>query len=361
MSHFVVMVVTPNGTDAELEKAMLPFHEFGCTGLDNEYVQNIDQLPEARELYRTETTRRYKDASGKLHDPYSDEFYREPTPEESKAVSMGGAGHCNGVSYTSKDWGDGRGYRAKVHFMPAGWQKIEVPQHEVRTFAEFVKYYYGRAAIEGDAAPDLKDKDKHKYGWCRVVNGEVTELIARDNPNHKWDWYTEGGRWSDYFIPKNKNATTTKGRKRDIDFAAKRAKGEAEAAAEWDIVDKAVSAHMAGYKSWDATRKAHGENYDAARKEYSEQPAVKAFHVSKERWLESLDDYLIPRAEYIKREGLRCITPFAFLRDGKWAEKGRMGWWACVSDEKENWGAQFADLLGAVPDDHFLTIVDCHT
>ena len=284
MSHFVVMVVTPNGTDAELEKAMLPFHEFGCTGLDNEYVQNIDQLPEARELYRTETT---------------------------------------------------------------------------RTFAEFVEYYYGRAAIEGDAAPDLKDK--HKYGWCRVVNGEVTELINRDNPNHKWDWYTEGGRWSDYFIPKNKNATTTKGRKRDIDFAAKRAKGEAEAAAEWDIVDKAVSAHMTGYKSWDATREAHGENYDAARKEYSEQPAVKAFHASKERWLESLDDYLMPRAEYVKRKGLKCITPFAFLRDGKWAEKGHMGWWACVSDEKENWGTQFADLLGAVPDDHFLTIVDCHT
>lgn len=354
------MVVTPNGTQEELDKAMAPFHEFGCTGLDNEYVQNIDQLPEARELYKKETTRRYKDSDGKLHDPYADEFYREPTPEESKAVSMGGTGHCNGVSYTSKDWGDGRGYRAKVHFVPAGWSEVEVPQSDVRTFAEFIEYHYGRDVIEGKAAPDLKEK--HKYGWCRMVNGEVTELIDRDNPDHKWDWYTEGGRWSDYFIPKNRNATTTKGRKRDIDFARMRSEREAVAAGEWDTVNKAIAPHLAGYKTWESVLKAHAEDYEAARKEYREQPAVVAFHKNdRDRIFDSVDNYLMPRQQYITNEGLRRITSFAFLRDGKWAEKGRMGWWACVSEEKENWGAQFADLLGAVPEDHFLTIVDCHT
>ena len=37
MSHFVVMVI---GEDPEAELA--PFHEFECTGLDDQYVQDVD-------------------------------------------------------------------------------------------------------------------------------------------------------------------------------------------------------------------------------------------------------------------------------------------------------------------------------
>lgn len=359
MSHFAVMVVTKNGTEKELEKALAPFHEFECTGTDDEFVKNVDQLPEAREHYETATTRRYKSTDGKLHEPYADEFYRDPTPEEVAEIGvMGGTGCSNGLSYTSKDWGDGRGYRAKISFIPAGFVEVTVPQREVRTFAEFIEYEYGRAVVNGDDKPDPKE---HKYGWCRIKNGEVVELVDRTNPNAQWDWWTAGGRWSDYLVPKNgTKATPFHGRKRDIDFAAKRAECEAVAAIEWDIVDRAVSAHLKDYKKWDVVRDACGNDYDKARTDYNSQPAVKAFRESKERWLDSLDNYLMPKAAYVAQQGLRGITPFAFLRDGKWAQKGEMGWWACVSNEKENWNAQFADLLGAVPDEHFLTIVDCH-
>ena len=37
MSHFVVLVV---GND--IEKQLQPFHEFECTGIDDEYVQDVD-------------------------------------------------------------------------------------------------------------------------------------------------------------------------------------------------------------------------------------------------------------------------------------------------------------------------------
>jgi hypothetical protein len=37
-----VLVVTKSGRDAELIEALQPFHEFECTGNDDEYVQDID-------------------------------------------------------------------------------------------------------------------------------------------------------------------------------------------------------------------------------------------------------------------------------------------------------------------------------
>lgn len=50
------------------------------------------------------------------------------------------------------------------------------------------------------------------------------------------------------------------------------------------------------------------------------------------------------------------------LKDGVWYEKGRMGWWACVHDEKEEdtWRNMFNKLLDETPDSELLTICDCH-
>lgn len=44
MSHFAVLVV------GEVEHNLAPFHEFECTGTDNEFVQDVDQTEEARAL-----------------------------------------------------------------------------------------------------------------------------------------------------------------------------------------------------------------------------------------------------------------------------------------------------------------------
>ena len=43
MSHFTVMVV---GDDVDYQLA--PFHEFECTGVDDEFVQNIDKLAQTK-------------------------------------------------------------------------------------------------------------------------------------------------------------------------------------------------------------------------------------------------------------------------------------------------------------------------
>ena len=57
------------------------------------------------------------------------------------------------------------------------------------------------------------------------------------------------------------------------------------------------------------------------------------------------------------------LTTFAVIKDGKWYEKGEMGWWgACVSNEKDKevWYKEFHKILEEQDPETLLTLVDCH-
>ena len=55
---------------------------------------------------------------------------------------------------------------------------------------------------------------------------------------------------------------------------------------------------------------------------------------------------------------------FAFRTpDGEWHERGEMGWWAIVSNEKEknDWETEFKNVIDEFKDeDIYVTLVDCH-
>lgn len=55
--------------------------------------------------------------------------------------------------------------------------------------------------------------------------------------------------------------------------------------------------------------------------------------------------------------------PFAYVEpNGVWKERGEMGWFACVSNEKDEnvWNEEFNNFLKSLPDDAYVTVVDCH-
>lgn len=56
------------------------------------------------------------------------------------------------------------------------------------------------------------------------------------------------------------------------------------------------------------------------------------------------------------------FTTFAVvLPNGRWYEKGSMGWWAIVTDEKEDWTEKYKEkFLDTADPSWILTIVDCH-
>lgn len=76
------------------------------------------------------------------------------------------------------------------------------------------------------------------------------------------------------------------------------------------------------------------------------------FEKTNEAYIHELDmDYLLEH------------TPFCFVtEDGEWREKGEMGWWGSVSNEKteDSWKQQFVNYVKSLDSDCLVTVVDFH-
>lgn len=365
MSHFTVLVIGDN-----VEKQLAPFHEFECTGRDDEYVQDIDKTDDERANFEESTVRKVRLADGTVIGRYDDACYRDPTTEELKKIGpISGFGVCHGMSYDTKDWGDGRGYRAKVWHLPEGAEELE-ERHS--SFADYLRWSHDDSFIvpHGEK-PDIDDD--HKYGYAlQDENGEITKVIDRTNPNAKWDWYLVGGRWAGFFKLKP-GATGHRGkngvmgsckseggadqvRKGDIDIAGMRAEAATKAGEEYDKVHAVIAGRE--WIAWDDCRQINEGDIEAARAQYNGQPVVQ--DVRKLAAFLELDAFKVSREDYTKSAADRVIRTFAVLKDGQWYERGEMGWWGSVSEEKDDWQAQFSELIDGLPDDALLTVVDCH-
>ena len=67
--------------------------------------------------------------------------------------------------------------------------------------------------------------------------------------------------------------------------------------------------------------------------------------------------------DYVSKIDWEDILPFAFVTPiGEWHERGKMGWWACVFNEKatDNWESEFKEFLGSLDEDTIVTVVDCY-
>ena len=206
----------------------------------------------------------------------------------------------------------------------------------------------------GQWVRDYHDFEMHDGKWGRWTN-----------PNKKWDWWVVGGRWSNSLYLRC-GAKVDQARKVDVDIDAAISAGAAKMASEWDAMDKATGGDR--WTSWvdilgggDPSKVPYKE-IEEARPKYWNQPALaKLKAVEQFSRFRDLDDLLLPRAEYILIKGKRCASMFALLHNGQWHQRGQMGWWASVSDDKGNsWDDEYFRLFDAIPNDHFVTVVDCH-
>lgn len=236
---------------------------------------------------------------------------------------------------------------------------------------------------------------QEEFGYRRDKNGE--RFGYYENPNAKWDWYQIGGRWTGFFklkpavvfnpstgieIPVYSRPTAKVGQpglmtkpctdfsradqamKWDIDFEEMRNEAAREAEKTWDEVDALMGPRdKHHFKPWKVFRtKYYPESIDRARTEYHRQPAVINLHKNQKfsfffdsEWL-----LLATREQYIARARARAISTFAVLMDGKWYQRGDMGWWGMVSNESYNWEEEFGKLLDSIPQTTLLTVCDCH-
>lgn len=197
----------------------------------------------------------------------------------------------------------------------------EIPSYyqvDYNTAEEWVEDWYGYSYVEGKG-----------WGYWR-------------NPKAKWDWYLIGGRWTGFYDLKLRAkegfvgtpglmtsrasaGSVDQARKKDIDWEAMRKRIALKAAKDWDELHKDKKEGKA--LAW---------LYDIKPEDTKE--------------------------SYVERLSRNPGSTFALLKDGQWYERGEMGWWGVVTDEKQkcDWGSEFEALLDEIPDDAVLTVVDCH-
>lgn len=352
MSHFSVLVIGPDH-----EAQLAPFHEFECTGTDDQYVQDIDKTAEAREEFASRTEDRLQAPDGTLHSFFDDRG--EWRPEFSQADP------------------DGFGSWRRKRFVPDDYSVVKVPVAQVMSLAKFAEDWYGWKVVPNGKQPDTSDE--HKYGYILTdAAGNVVKCIDRTNPNAQWDWYQVGGRWSGFLKLKpgakgeigepgvmgsnfaRGDDRADRALKRDVDFDGMREQAGEKAGALWDKA-KAIRGDLT-WEPWASVRARM--DIEAARSFYHAQPAVVALvHGDRDAFGWDLDDTLSgPREAFIQAARDRAGCTFAILYKGEWTERGSMGWFGCVSGEMDEgkWHRMFASLIDGLPGDTMLTVVDCH-
>lgn len=385
MSHFTCAVILderPTDENQLLEKALQPFHEYECTGIKDEFVVFVDEHADCLREYTEDTTEIWIAEDGERKSRYDDCFYRDPTPEEAEKIGpMPGTGFGGGgPSYHSKDWGDGRGYRAKVRMndqerQALGWTKQEITHRDSGQYES------------------LNDFARN-YRCYEIENGRIGRWT---NPQAQWDWWVIGGRWRGMIVAKDPSKAIV-GRDGvmgsnfdaqgvdgcavgNMDLKAMRAQKVAarRRGVMKSIQDKGIEWDEA-LEIWQAYVDAQAADFSAFHAQRSEGPH-KAYH----QWIDALPedspvkvfhrgplgncwgDWVagIPKTERDPLAWIERAPPlgcYAVLKDGKWYAKGEMGWWG-MSDDKHSqkeWDDKFAEMLAELPPEKWLVVVDCH-
>lgn len=418
MSHFTVLVVGPQ---EEVETQLIPFQEHACTGkCPEEYLEFHDREEEMRKDYESGTRPEFFDASSCSHGMVVyDSFY---TQLEGKKVGdrvrvdftkqdLDGIaayfkkGSCYHIGrYNKNNYPKEQVWVKVLATMPPNPNNIDTA-FEGTILLEIINAPKEIPLTE--YYPDFETYAKDYEGYSK--RDEKTGRYGYwENPNKKWDWWEVGGRWAGKLRIKPEfhhlyqeetpnfswgwdadakrevltEVRVDSAKKGHVDWEAMMETAAENAAKKYDYVMEHVIKDTPVNESWESFL---GEDEDTRdigelKEKYWGQPRCKAWkEFEKKVWedkqagkdvkeaekyvhgfYDSPDDYLLSREQFIQDAKRQAIHTFAFLKDGKWAEKGEMGFWAIVHNEKDSWPEIFYKLLQDVSDEEYVTVVDCH-
>lgn len=227
----------------------------------------------------------------------------------------------------------------------------------------------------------------HMQDWVNqdgVVQNGVLGYMTTRNPKAQWDWYQIGGRWPGMLKAKDpalamrgalswgfeEERDPYKGgfdqlQKSNLDIESMRLEAVITARNQWLKVANILNTNPP-VKTWAELSKIE-EDIDIRRQLYHGQITIQALKEQFAEYAFNLGELITLHREglgaVLARERTAPLRPFAVIdKDGTWHERGRMGWWGVVHDEKpaEGWAAKIAQLLEETPDDWWLSVVDCH-
>lgn len=293
MSHFAVMVIGDNP-----ETQLQPFHEFECTGYDDEFVEDVD-----------------------ITDEVLADFER-----------FVGEGKENPLQEALE------------------WHGLEDYVSDLKDIELGDTHKYGYAIVRDGKLVKAIDRTNpnKKWDWWQVGGRWHGFLKLKHGAEGETG---EPG----LMTPEAKQGWVDCARKGDVDWDGMRDDAANEAAQRYDRVRELAPGD---WEPWESVRERFS-NIEDARTFYHSQGQVKA--AKKEGFWEP-DSFLASRESYIEKARAAAVAPFAILYNGEWIERGEMGWWAIISNDtgKENWMDKSWAIIQSVPDEEPITIVDCH-
>ena len=173
---------------------------------------------------------------------------------------------------------------------------------------EYCKFFiekFPELFAEFDNQYEEHGEDWNGSSWKKNGNG-VWEKWSTYNPNSVYDWYTQGGRWSQSIKTKS---------------------GE--------FVDECFLDEI----DWSPFKP---EDYEEeTQKDWS----GKEYH---------------PLKENVKWHFTKDNPPYCLFVDGEHISKGKMGWWAISTDEKEDWNEQVQNMLKKIDGKSLVCLMDFH-
>ena len=313
MSHFAVMVV------GNIEEQLAPFDE-------NLKIEFDDKTEEYQNQWETDTIYEFycnSDSSWGLR--ITKEFF-----DELKDNIIGSELRYDVVNFDPLERINLRGKYKGYYTLDDGSRCEDSAWFEVISITSDISEYK-KSCKEGEITvrviePPKELTMKEKFGdyktYLKEYHGfkEGAAIGYWYNPDAKWDWYSVGGRYSGKLVNKAGEIGDSF-LKKDLDFDKMKERRRELSIGWWE--------------------EAHSKDYDYGFRDM-------VYGISNGMTLE----------EYIEKHSK--FSTFAVLKDGKWAERGKLGWWAVVTDEKENWEDIFQNILESVGDDELITIVDCH-
>lgn len=229
------------------------------------------------------------------------------------------------------------------------------------------------------------EEDGHPETSYVLVNDDNTKIIAiYDYFNHdaKWDWYAESGRWTNFFKVKNgvdendyevdiegdNPNTVIKGyadsiRKKNIDFEGMREDFVKQYLPIYDLYQDLTNG-MPEYKTFEMIKEENpNESNENLIDIHDGQQIVKMIHnlesnhplksYLNKKFIFSLEEFMMTREDFKKYKGISAYTPNSYIGlDGLFYSKEGL------SEEEHK--KQFQEYLDSIPDDTWMTIVDCH-
>jgi len=333
MSHFLVAII---GDDPE--KQLIPFQENNMDDCPKEYLAFTETESENKEDYENDSTEKVMMPDGRMLNKWDDEFRVEGS----------------------------FGIGSDTHKVPEHLEITEVPFTKLYpTFEEYMSEWCGYKK---------RDEKMGFYGYW-------------ENPNAKWDWHQLGGRWTGFFKLKTgvnwnrEEHIGSPGIMTDparAGYADQCLKGQVDwegmMREEGDIANETynkfveVTKDLEIPKDWTEVRDSLFPNdLQIAKDYYHKQPFIQALRKADlDPFMDNALHYYCVnnggRQAFVEKQMAGAITTFAVLKDGKWYERGDMGWWGIVTDEKDKdvWNIEYLKLIENLPDDTLISVYDCH-